>query len=173
VPEDDGAADHLRGAQIPGLTLPAALGGDVDLAAAARRILVLYVYPRTGIPGQPLRPGWNEVPGARGCTVQNIAFRDRHPDLLAIGAEVAGLSAQPLAEVREFAERERIPYPLLADSELQIADAIGLPTFEFEGTRLYKRLTLVAREGHVTDVIYPVFPPGSDADRVVELLGGS
>jgi peroxiredoxin len=172
VPEDDGAAAHLVGTEIPGLKLAAVPGDEVELATAAREILVLYVYPRTGTPGQPLRPGWNETPGARGCTVQNLAFRDRHSELLAIGVAVLGLTAQPLSEVREFAAREQIPYPLISDSELQLADAIGLPTFEFEGTRLYKRLTLVAREGRVAKVIYPVFPPGSDADQVVNLLRG-
>src|SRR2546423_5787277 len=172
VPEDDGAADHLLGAEIPEIKLRTVVGQQLDLAAAASTILVLYVYPRTGIPGRPPSAAWDQVPGARGCTPQNLAFRDRHPDLLALGARVVGLSAQPLPEVREFAEREHMPYPLVTDGELRMADVIGLPTFEFEGTRLYRRLTLVARQGRVTAVIYPVFPPGSDADQVVELLRG-
>ena len=172
MPEDDGGAAHLPGLEIPGLKLVAPGGDEIDLAAAARETLVLYVYPRTGTPGQPLRPGWSETPGARGCTVQNLAFRHRHSELLAIGAAVLGLTAQPPAEVREFAAREQMPYPLLSDSELEMAGAIGLPTFEFEGARLYKRLTLIAREGRIAEVIYPVFPPGSDADRALELLRG-
>jgi peroxiredoxin len=170
VPEDDGAADHLRGAELPALTLPATSDEPVNLAQAAAGTLVLYVYPRTGVPGQPMPEGWDEIPGARGCTPQNCAFRDLHGELRSLGATVHGLSAQPLAEQREFAARERIPYPLLNDSELDLRDDPGLPTFEVAGMRLYKRLTLIARGARIENVIYPVFPPGSDAAKAVALL---
>ena len=170
VPKDDGAADHLRGAPIPALRLPATEGDDVDLAAAAAGTLVLYVYPRTGVPGRPMPEGWDEIPGARGCTPQNCAFRDLYDELRSRGARVHGLSAQPLYEQREFAARERIPYPLLNDSALRLHDDPGLPVFEVEGVQLYKRLTLIARRGVISEVIYPVFPPGSDAARAVSLL---
>jgi peroxiredoxin len=130
------------------------------------------VYPRTGTPGEPLPPGWDEIPGARGCTPQNCAFRDAYAELSSLGARVHGLSAQPPAEQREFAERERIPYPLLSDPELGLAAALGLPTFEAGGMTLYKRLTLIARSRRVERVIYPIFPPGSDAAQAVALLRG-
>src|SRR2546423_1236126 len=126
APEDDGAADHLLGAALPALALPSSAEVDVDLAAAAEGTLVLYVYPRTGTPGVPLPPGWDEIPGARGCTPQNCAFRDAHAELSELGARVHGLSAQPGTEQREFAERERIPYPLLSDPELRLGRALGL-----------------------------------------------
>jgi peroxiredoxin len=170
VPEDDGAADHLRGAAIPALSLPATEGSDVDLAAAAAETLVLYVYPRTGVPGRPMPEGWDEIPGARGCTPQNCAFRDLYEELRSRGAAVHGVSAQPLDEQREFASRERIPYPLLNDSALRLREEPGLPTFGVEGMQLYKRLTLIAREGAISEVIYPVFPPGSDAATALALL---
>src|SRR2546423_10441300 len=170
VPEDDGAADHLRGTELRPVTLPATSGEDVNLAEAAAGTLVLYVYPRPGVPGQPLPGGWDQIPGARGCTPQNCAFRDLHDELRALGATVLGMSAQPLAEQREFAARERIPYPLLNDSQMRLADDPGLPTFEVDGMRLYKRLTMIARADRIEQVIYPVFPPGSDAARAVALL---
>jgi peroxiredoxin len=170
VPEDDGAADHLRGALLPPLRLPATSGDEVSLAEAAAGTLVLYVYPRTGVPGQPMPEGWDEIPGARGCTPQNCAFRDLHGELQATGAMVHGVSAQPLEEQCEFAARERMPFPLLSDPELCLADDPGLPTFEADGMRLYKRITMIARDGAIEDVIYPVFPPGSDAARAVALL---
>ena len=170
VPEDDGAADHLRSAELPALTLPSTSDEPVDLARAAAGTLVLYVYPRTGVPGEPMPEGWDEIPGARGCTPQNCAFRDLYRELRALGATVHGLSAQPLSEQREFATREHIPYPLLNDSGLDLRDDPGLPTFEAAGMTLYKRLTLIAREGRIEEVIYPVFPPGSDAAKAVTLL---
>jgi peroxiredoxin len=170
VPEDDGAAAHLPGRELPGLELPTTAGGDLNIAAAARGSLVLYLYPRIGRPGEPTPAGWDEVPGARGCTPQACSFRDAHPDIAGLGAQVLGVSAQPLAEQQEAAERLRLPYPLVSDTDLALASALDLPTFEFEGTRLYKRLTLIARAGRIAKVFYPVFPPDRNARDVAEWL---
>jgi peroxiredoxin len=168
VPEDDGAADHLRGAAVPSVVLPATVGEPVDLVEAACGTLVLYIYPKTGVPGQPLPAGWDRIPGARGCTPQSCAFRDSAQELASLGATIFGLSAQSHDEQREFAEREHIPYPLLNDSEFRLAVELGLPTFEDEnGSRYYRRLTLIAREGRVTKVFYPVFPPQDNAADVI------
>ena len=121
VPEDDGAADGLEGSGIPNLRLVSTLGRDVDLRDASAGRLVLYVYPRTGVSGQPSPPGWDRIPGARGCTPENCAFRDHERELRDLGAAVMGLSSQPLEEQREFAKREGIPYPLLNDTQLVLA----------------------------------------------------
>jgi peroxiredoxin len=162
VPEDDGAADHLAGAELPSLVLESSLG-PVDV----RDFAVLYVYPRSGRPGVPLLPGWDETPGARGCTPQSCAFRDLYPDL---GVPVAGVSAQTLDDQLEFAERNRMPFPVIADPELRLAAALDLPTFEIAGLTLYKRLTLVADEGRIEKVFYPVFPPDANAGDVLAYL---
>jgi peroxiredoxin len=155
---------------LPSLVLPTTVGGDIDLGVAAAETLVLYVYPRTGVPGKPMPEGWDEIPGARGCTPQNCAFRDLHGELRARGATVYGCSTQPLEEQREFAVRERIPYPLLSDSEIRLGEDPGLPTFVVDGARLYKRITLIVRGTEISDVIYPIFPPGSDAAEALSLL---
>jgi peroxiredoxin len=170
VPVDDGGADHLQGSAVPHLRLPSTLGGEVDLADAAQSQVVVYVYPRTGTPGEPLPPGWDEIPGARGCTPQSCAFRDHVDELKAYGTEVIGISAQGPDEQREFAVREHIPYPLLSDSSLELADAMGLPVFEAAGMRLYRRLTFIARKGSVEKVFYPVFPPDRNAEEVLAWL---
>jgi peroxiredoxin len=173
VPVDDGAADHLPGVELPPVVLPSTRGGLVDLAALAAETatLVLYVYPRTGTPGEELPDGWDDIPGARGCTVQNISFRDHRAQLNVLGAEVVGLSAQTTEDQHAFTEREHMPYPLLSDPQLRLAEALGLPTFEVGELTLYKRLTLVAREGVVERVFYPIFPPDRDAANVVAWLG--
>jgi peroxiredoxin len=173
VPVDDGAADHLPGQELPEVVLPSTQGEPVDLRALAveSATLVLYVYPRTGRPGEVLPEGWDATPGARGCTVQNISFRDHRAQLNVLGAEVAGLSAQTSEDQREFATREHMPYPLLSDPELRLAGALDLPTFEIGGMTLYKRLTLIAREGVIERVFYPIFPPDRDAANVVAWLG--
>lgn len=173
VPEDDGGADHLPGLEIPpALALPSTHGGHVELGAVASGsdLVVAYVYPRTGVPGEPSPAGWDDIPGARGCTPQSCAFRDSLREFAAVGASVLGISAQSTAEQAEFAERERIPFPLLADPGLTLADALGLPTFEVDGMTLYKRLTLVARQGRIVKAFYPVFPPDRNAAEVLRWL---
>ena len=173
IPVDDGAADHLDGATVPRLSLPASSGGAIDLAAAAQDTLVLYCYPRTGRPGEPLPPGWDEIPGARGCTPQSCAFRDHFAELDALGARVLGLSAQTRPDQVEFAERVGLPYPLLSDPGLELAAALRLPTFEVAGMRLYRRLTLIARDARIVKAFYPVFPPDRNAADVVAWLSRS
>jgi peroxiredoxin len=135
-----------------------------------RELDVLYVYPRAGRPGRPLPPGWDETPGARGCTPQSCAFRDAHGDLAALGARVAGLSAQGLDDQLEFAERNAMPFPVVADPERQLGAALRLPTFEIAGLTLYKRLTLVAETARIVKVFYPVFPPDENAGQVLAWL---
>jgi peroxiredoxin len=169
VPLDDGAADHLAGLRVPQVVLPST-AGEVDLAELADRRLVLYVYPRTGPPDEPIPPGWNELPGARGCTPQSCGFRDHAAELAAFGARVAGLSSQRLAEQQEFAVRTGMPFPIVSDVELALATMLSLPTFEFDGRTFYKRLALVAEDGVVVKVFYPVFPPDRNAAEVLAWL---
>ena len=172
VPVDDGAADHLPGSRVPNVVLPSTLGGELDLAQAASERLVVYVYPRTGRPGEPLPEGWDDIPGARGCTPQSCAFRERHFALAGLGALVVGISAMDPREQAAFAEREQLPYALLNDGPLALRDQLGLPTFEVCGTTLYKRLTFVARAGAIEKVFYPVFPPDRNAAEVEGWLRG-
>ena len=162
VPQDEGAADHLAGMELPSLVLESSLG-----PVHVRDFDVVYVYPRSGRPGVPLLPGWDETPGARGCTPQSCAFRDLYPDL---GVPVAGLSAQTLDDQLEFAERNGMPFPVVADPERRLREALPLPTFEIGGLTLYKRLTLVAHEGRIEKVFYPVFPPDANAGEVLAYL---
>lgn len=159
----------LAGRPLPDVRLPSTQG-KVELRLAAAGTLVLFIYPRTGVAGQPQPAGWDEIPGARGCTAESCAFRDRATALHERGANVMGLSAQPAAEQREFAQRERIPYPLLNDCNLVLANELGLPTFEVAGMTFYKRLTLIAVAGRVATVFYPVVSPARHPAEVVEWL---
>lgn len=169
-PVDDGAADHLPGRVVPSAQLHSTQGGSPDLSALAERLVVVYVYPSTGVPGVPLPEGWNEIPGARGCTPQSCAFRDHVLELAAYGASVLGLSSQSPHEQSDFARREHIPYPLLSDPRLQLAETLHLPTFQADGRRFYRRLTFVARERRIAKVFYPVFPPQQNAAEVLAWL---
>ena len=167
VPVDDGAAAHLPGRAVPELRLWSTEGHDVDLAELAAGALVLYVFPRMGRPGEANPPGWDETPGARGCTNETCAFRDRHEEFSKLGYSVAGLSAQPREELEEASQRLRLSFPLLADPDRQLAAALRLPTFDIAGMTLYKRLTFVARSQRIVKVFYPVFPPDENAHEVL------
>jgi peroxiredoxin len=166
VPPDDGAANHLIGLGIPAITLPSTSGAMVDLGGL-QRVTVVYVYPMTGRPGFPLPDGWDEIPGARGCTPQSCAFRDHFADLQALGVDVFGLSAQPTDYQREAKERLHLPFELLSDSTLVLKKAMALPTFSIAHGELYKRLTMIIVEGYIKHVFYPVFPPDKNASDVI------
>lgn len=171
VPLDDGAADHLSGRALPKVSLRVARGGVRRLDDFSTRWLILYVYPRTGGPGVVLPPSWDMIPGARGCTPQSCAFRDHAAELAALGATVRGVSAQPIEEQAEFAERMHIPFELLNDSRLILeSGALSLPTFDAAGMTLYKRLTMIASRQGIAHVFYPVFPPDRNAAEVIAWL---
>ena len=168
--QDDGAAQHLPGMRLPHVALPATQGGAVDLAQM-RGILVVFAYTMTGRPGHPLPGGWDEIPGARGCTPQACGFRDLFAELRALGvAGVFGVSTQTTAYQKEAAERLHLPFPLLSDANGELTEMLDLPTFEAEGELLLKRLTFVARDGMIEKVFYPVFPPDRNAADVSDYL---
>jgi peroxiredoxin len=171
VPEDDGAAAHLPGLVAPAGSLPSTSGETVRLDQLGPGRTIVYVYPMTGQPGRALPEGWDEIPGARGCSAEACAFRDHHAELLAAGADnVFGLSSQDTDYQAEAVDRLHLPFAMLSDAGFVLADTIGLPTFDVEGTRLYKRLTLVLRDGVVEHVFYPVFPPDRHAEEVLSWL---
>ena len=172
VPTDDGAANHLPGIQIPSVPLSSTAEETVDLSALPGRTVV-YCYPMTGRPGSDLPSGWDEIPGARGCTPQSCSFRDHHAELQALGARVFGLSTQDTEYQREAAQRLHLPFALLSDEDLAFADTLRLPTFEVEHMVLLKRLTLIIRDGRIEKVFYPVFPPDRSAQDVVGWLEAS
>lgn len=167
-PSDDGACDHLPGASVPDLALPDTDGRPVDLARLP--LSVLYIYPMTGRPGQPLPRGWDSIPGARGCTPQACAFRDHQAELAGLGARVYGLSTQRSADQAEARQRLHLPFALLSDAECRLAERLGLPTFSVDGAVFYRRLTLIVEAGRVLTCFYPVFPPEQNAGEVIEWL---
>ncbi|MFK7603306.1 peroxiredoxin [Deinococcus sp. SM5_A1] len=172
APVDDGAYDHLPGRRLPALSLPATEGPPADLSTLPG-LTVLYAYPRTGQPDQPLPTDWDLIPGARGCTPQSCAFRDHHAELQAAGARVFGLSTQDTAYQAEAAGRLHLPFPLLSDAELRFAGALNLPTFEVDGMTLLRRVTLIIRDGVIQKVFSPVFPPDQNAAQVLAWLAES
>jgi peroxiredoxin len=173
VPQDDGAARHLAGMTLPDVALPATDGAQVNLSKLKGRTVV-YVYPRTGRPGQALPTGWNAIPGARGCTPQSCGFRDHFAELKRLGvAQLYGLSTQDTAYQREAVERLHLPFAILSDANFKLSQALRLPTFSVDGMTLIKRMAFVIDHGTMTKVFYPVFPPDRSAAAVVAWLQAS
>jgi peroxiredoxin len=169
VPTDDGAAAHLLNAAVPPIPLQATTGARIRLDQLEKRT-VLFAYPRTGVPGTEMPPGWDAIPGARGCTPEACGFRDTHAQFTDLGARVLALSTQDPGYQRELAERIHLPFPVLSDERLELTRALRLPTFEAVGDTLLKRLTLVIDDGRITHVFYPVFPPDAHAGEVLDWL---
>lgn len=173
APQDDGGARHLTGLRLPDMALAATDGTTVNLSTLKGRT-VLYIYPRTGVPGVALPEGWDEIPGARGCTPQSCGFRDHHAELTRLGvAHLYGLSTQDTAYQQEAAGRLHLPFSLLSDEQLKFAKALDLPSFVTSGMTLLKRMALIVDEGVIAHVFYPVFPPDQNAEEVVAWLKAS
>jgi peroxiredoxin len=167
VPQDDGAARHLSRAKLPDLALPATDGAAVSLGKLGGRT-VIYIYPRTGVPGVDPPAGWDAIPGARGCTPQSCSFRDHFAELKSLGvARVFGLSTQDTAYQQEAVKRLHLPFPILSDEKLALTKALKLPTFSAAGMTLLKRMALVIDDGIITKAFYPVFPPDQSAAQVI------
>ena len=131
---------------------------------------LVYCYPRTGLPDQDPPAGWDDVPGARGCTPQACGFRDHYAELRALGADVYGLSTQDTGYQQEVVARLHLPFELLSDAALALTRALELPTFTIAGMTLVRRLTLMIRDGRIEHVFYPVFPPDTHAEEVAAWL---
>ena len=172
VPVDDGACAHLTGMRVPSIALPSTSGREV-LLADLPGWTVVYTYPRTGEDGLAPPPGWNEIPGARGCTPQTCGFRDHYQELRDLGAAVFGLSTQTSSYQREMVERLHVPFEVLSDADLAMTRALRLPTFTFREMTLLKRITLFIHDGVIEHVIYPVFPPDRSAEEALRWLQGA
>ena len=169
VPQDDGACNHLVGMALPNLPLLATDGAWVNLSQLPGR-LVIYCYPMTGQPNVPLPEGWDQIPGARGCTPQSCAFRDHYQELQALNTNVFGLSVQSTDYQREMTTRLHLPFQVLSDEQYQFQKALNLPTFVAAGMTLLKRVTLISNDGYIEALHYPIFPSDSDPAWVLDYL---
>jgi peroxiredoxin len=170
VPQDDGGCRHLVGMRLPDVALLSTRNRRVNLSTVTARRLVVYAYPMTGRPGVTLPAGWDDIPGARGCTLETCGFRDHHADLGKLQTEVYGVSVQTSEYQQEMVERLKVPFEVLSDADMALVRALTLPTFTAGGMTLIKRLTIVASGGRIEHVFYPVFPPDKHAEEVIAWL---
>nr|BDT29988.1 peroxiredoxin [Bacteriovorax sp. HI3] len=167
APHDDGAADHLEGMSLPSLVLHTTEDREVNIRNLAKQPTIIFFYPRTGVPNESVPEGWDMIPGARGCTPQSCGFRDLHQEFKTLGYAVFGASTQTTEFQQEFVERNHIPFEILSDEDLALTEALELPTFEFNGETLIKRMVLILENEKIEKVFYPVFPPDKNAEVVL------
>lgn len=172
VPQDDGACRHLTGKPMHSYRLQTTDHRVIDFSTVPGWV-VLYCYPMTGQPGVALPDGWDAIPGARGCTPQSCGFRDHFAELKSLDVQVYGMSAQSTAYQQEAVDRLHLPFALVSDDGLGLADALGLPTFEVGGARLNKRVTLIVQDGVIRKYFYPVFPPDRNIEDVLDWLNAN
>ena len=172
APTDDGKSDHLTGMMLPNVTLTSTSDDQVTLSEISGRV-VIYIYPMTGRPDVALPEGWDQVPGARGCTPQSCSYRDHYQELQSLNTRVYGLSTQSTEYQQEVRTRLHLPFHLLSDEGLRLNNALNLPMMnpaDVAGLQLYRRLTIIAIDGKIEKVFYPVFPSDKNIDHVLEWL---
>jgi len=170
APEDNGVAAHLLGMQIPAIPLEATTGTWVDLASVPGWV-VLAAYPRTGVPGiPPIDPGWDRIPGARGCTPQLLGYEALYEPFRSRHCTIFGLSVQSAGYQHEMAQRLGLRFSVLSDRDLRLTTALRLPTQIIAAQVLLKRMSLLILDGTIRHVEYPVFPPDQNANQTLQAL---
>lgn len=148
------------GDPAPDFTLPADGGGEVSLTDFRGRPLVLYFYPKDDTPG---------------CTTQACDLRDDIPRFEELGAAVVGVSPDSVESHRAFKEKYDLNFPLLADSEHEVAEAYEVWKEKSMFGRTFwgvERSTFILdEEGRIEEAWRKVKPRGH-ARRVAEYLEG-
>ena len=104
-PIDDGLANHLTGVTFPEIILNSTSGNPVNTAEFKKGNTVIYCYPMTGRPDQELPKGWNDIPGARGCTPQALDFSKNYDEFQKRDIQLFGLSTQTTEYQKEMTKR--------------------------------------------------------------------
>ena len=169
-PSNDGSCDHLLGNTVSNIILPTTKGGLLDIGDIDSHFVILYFFPMMSIPGKRLPLGWNDIPGARGCTPQNISISEHKPDFLKYDAMPIGVSTQPMDELSELSSMRRLSQVIISDNNLKFKEVLKIPTFQVEGKTAYKRVTLILKKSKIIRVFYPVFPPDKHIFEILEWL---
>ncbi len=169
-PHNDGACDHLLGLTIPSIILSSTNGDSIDISKIDTNFEILYFFPMMAISEKSIPTGWNDIPGARGCTPQNITIGEHYSDLLKYDATPIGVSTQPIDELSKLSLIREFPQVILSDNGFKLQEKLNIPTFQIKNKTMYKRLTLILKESKIIKVFYPVFPPDKHIFEILEWL---
>jgi peroxiredoxin len=163
---------RLVGAEVPALRLSGTDGTDVDPLEAGSWT-VLYCFPGAFAPGAHGYPrNWGDIPGAGGCTLESITYRERAAAFAAAGAVVRGVSTQRPDQLEDFSAHAELPFPLLSDQDSRLTAALRLPAFRASGQLRLKRLTLlVDPQRRIRAVQFPISDPAASVDEALNLVG--
>ena len=169
VPQDGGECNHLQNTILPDINLMSTSSTKINLKKIKGKSVV-FCYPRTGKPDIEPPLGWNDIPGARGCTPQMCTINEKVNYFLNLDISVFGLSTQETEYQQEMVERLNLNFNVLSDCHLDLTKALNLPTFKINDMTLLKRLTLVIENGVIIKVFYPVFPSTESVKNVLDYL---
>jgi peroxiredoxin len=157
-------ARHLIGLRLPQVTLESYDGGVIPIGDLSGEWIAFYFYP-----GTSMRPA-RGIDSPEGDVAQHIAFRDHERMLGEQHVRPVGISSQGTVEQRAAIIANRLTHTLLSDSNLALADALGLPTFEHPGRRWCGRLLLLVRDEVIEWALYPATSPARTPKQVVTWL---
>ena len=168
--ENESDMDTLKNKNFPNISLPNQDGNLLNLHRIDTFRLVLYFYPMTGRPDRPLPDNWNNIPGAKGCTIQNCSFRDKYDEIITLNAVPIGISSQSVNDNKEMTSRLKIPYDVLSDDKLELSNALNIPTFSVNSKFFLKRITLIVEKKIIKKVFYPINDINKHIEEVLKWL---
>jgi len=147
------------GEAAPNFSLPSSTGKTVELASfAGKKPVVLYFYPKADTPG---------------CTKQACGFRDAQNEYIKAKVAVLGVSPDPIAKVKKFADKFHLNFPLLADEDHAICDRYGVWQEKSMYGRKYwgvmRTTFIIGKDGKIQHVMEKVKPEGHERE-VLELI---
>ena len=169
-PTKDGSTRHLLGKQIPDIILDSTKDSLFDFSSIKQKYAILYFFPKMIMPGKSPPSGWNDVPGARGCTPQNISFSENNSILEKYDAMSIGISSQSIQDLKQLSATRKLSQILVSDEELEFQKKLQVPTFDVENKTMYKRLTLIVKDSTIIKIFYPVFPPDEHIFEIIKWL---
>jgi len=170
IPENYSDMNTLKNNNFPNISLPNQDGNLLNLDRLDTFRMVLYFYPMTGRPDKPLPDNWNNIPGAKGCTIQTCLFRDSYDEIISLNAVPIGISTQSVDDNKEMTNRLKIPYDILSDEKLELSDELNIPTFSVESKIFLKRITLIVEKKIIKKVFYPINDINKHIEEVLKWL---
>jgi peroxiredoxin len=157
-------ARHLVGRRLPQVTLESYDGGVIPIRHLSGERIAFYFYPGTNTPPA------EGIESPESDVAQHLAFREHQRTMEEQHVRPVGISSQSSVEQRAAIIANRLTHTLLSDSDLALADALGLPTFEHAGRRWYRRPLLLVRNEVIEWALYPATSPSRTPTQVLAWL---
>ena len=170
ISENEDDMNKLKNKNFPNISLPNQDGNLLNLHRSDTFRIVLYFYPMTGRPDRPLPDNWNNIPGAKGCTIETCLFRDKYDEIITLNAVPIGISTQEVKHNKEMTRRLQIPYDVLSDEKLELCNELNISTFTVNSKTFLKRITLIVEKKIIKKVFYPINDINKHIEEVLKWL---